>query len=126
MSVLDDVFRSVSDNFVYESDLAAWGCIDYWATPKEMAAHAGPDGKVHDDCDGFALLCRGKLDEMGIENRLVFCQVETGEYHLVCESTGYILDCRHMSVMPRQILDYKWISISGHKPGEPWHLITQP
>ena len=75
MSALDDVFRSVSENFVYESDLAAWGCIEYWATPKEMAAHAGPDGKVHDDCDGFALLCRGKLDDLGIENRLVFCQV---------------------------------------------------
>lgn len=120
---LDAVFRSVQGRFVYEPDLTAWGKSEYWASVKEMAAQARPDGKIHGDCDDFALLCRAELDALGIENHLVYCRVETGEYHLVCEVRGWILDCRQRSAIRRDLLPYKWISRSGVAAGQPWHYI---
>jgi predicted transglutaminase-like cysteine proteinase len=122
---LNRVMHEVLNNFVYESDMAVWKKDEYWATPKEMYKHRKADGKVHDDCDGFALMCREKLDAMGIENHLIYCKVETGEGHLVCEVDGYIFDCRQSDVQLNQDLPYQWISRSGTKAGQPWHLIIR-
>ena len=121
---LDRVFQQVSLGFAYEPDISAWGKAEYWASIKDMAAQARPDGKVHGDCDDFALMCRTALDAQCIDNHLVYCQVETGSYHLVCEVRGWILDCRQRSVVGRDLLPYKWISRSGTKAGQPWHYIA--
>lgn len=120
---LDDVFRRVQGRFVYEPDLVAWGKQEYWASAKEMANQASADGKIHGDCDDFALLCRAELDALGIENHLATCRIESGELHLVCEASGWILDCRQRSVIGRDLLPYQWISRSGVAAGQPWHFI---
>jgi predicted transglutaminase-like cysteine proteinase len=125
MSVLDDVFYKVSDKFVYATDLSVFGQQEYWANPKEQAAQANEYGRVRGDCDDFALMCRTGLDDLGIENHLVFCQVGTGDYNLVCESNGWILDCRQSQVMPRTLLNYKWIARSGRKAGDKWHELER-
>lgn len=123
-TILEQVCASVHNGFRYVPDLLAWGKPEYWASIQDDAGKVAQDGIVTGDCDDFALMCRYKLDAFGIENHLVFCQVSTGEYHLVCEASGWILDCRYKQIMPRNLLDYTWISRSGTKPGEPWHLIT--
>jgi len=120
---LQQVCTQVHSRFCYVPDILAWGKSEYWANPKEMAAQASTDGIVRGDCDDFALMCRAILDVKGIENHLVFCKIETGEYHLVCEASGWILDCRYQQVVPHELLDYQWISRSGTHPGEAWHLI---
>jgi len=124
-SDIDRAFYNVLNRFIYTPDTEAWGNAEYWASPKEMAAHADADGFVHGDCDDFAILCRDELKKFGLRSRLVFCSVETGGFHLVCEIEGWVLDNRHKFVMSRDELPYKWISISGYVGGEPWHLIEQ-
>ena len=125
MTILDRVFKEVTSLFIYRSDQEAWGSPEYWSSPKERCVQEQANGCVIGDCDDFALMCRERLDNLGIQNRLVFCQVETGEYHLVCESLGNILDNRQTMVMPRQLLNYKWLAISGVKQGDPWHKIEE-
>lgn len=117
-------FYNVLNRFQYTPDEQAWGSPEYWASPKEMAAQADADGMVRGDCDDFAILCRDELAKAGLRSRLVFCQVETGGYHLVCEIDGWVLDCRHRIVMPRDDLPYQWVSISGYATGEEWREIV--
>lgn len=121
---LQQVCTQVHGRFRYVPDLLAWGKPEYWASLQDDAKKLAESGIVTGDCDDFALLCRTRLDAAGIENHLVSCITETGEYHLVCEADGgWILDCRYQQVMPRELLDYQWISRSGTHPGEAWHLI---
>lgn len=121
----DDVFADAAARFVYTPDRQAWGRDEYWASIREMErAAAARGGYVFDDCDGFATWCVAHLRAAGLPARYVFCQVETGEYHCVCECEGQILDNRQAGVMPVHLLPYIWISISGTAPGDPWHEIT--
>ncbi len=118
----NEVFKGVKGNFTSATDMDTFGKADYWATPSELDKLA-IDKKYHGDCDDFAILIRDKLDKLGIENRLVLCVTETGEFHLVTESGGYIFDVRQEEVLMKQELNYTWISISGFKVGETWHEI---
>jgi len=121
----ESVFAEASARFVYETDQQAWGREDYWASIKEMEkAAAAHGGVVLDDCDGFATWCVARLRAAGLPARYVFCQTEGGAYHCVCESDGQILDNRQTCVLPIHLIPYTWISISGFKPGEPWHEIS--
>ena len=66
-----------------------------------------------------------KCRELNIPNRLVFCQTETGGYHLILEVNGYVLDNRYPKVMKNNEVPYKWMRISGYNSGDPWHEIIE-
>ncbi len=74
------------------------------------------------DCDSFALWCRNRLREQGVEADLVFCRTETGAAHLVCSVGGWVLDNRHRWVMRRDDLEYEWLSLGT--PAGTWLKIT--
>lgn len=120
---LQTVLDSVQSHFVWEPDSKVWSKPDHWETLEDVAAVTDADGKVHGDCDQHALLCRQALRAKNIPNRLALCLTETGECHLVCEADGWILDNRFPRVMERDLLNYKWVSLSGFNPGDPWHEV---
>lgn len=115
-AILQQVLDYVRVRFEYHSDAERYGCEEYWMTLADL----DKNGKLRDDCDGHALFCRSELRKLEIPNRLVFCQCETGEYHLVCEVKGWILDNRYARVQNRDKLPYKWIAMSGYNKGDPW------
>lgn len=120
---LSKVFHKVLNKFEYEPDLCKWETTEYWQNSKELK-ELEADGKLHGDCEDFALSCRDELDAVGVPNRLVFCLVgECG--HLVLEVDGWILDCRQTEIIKRDDLDYTWVSISGTKMGDPWHKLLE-
>lgn len=120
---LQSVLDSVQRNFVWEPDSKVWFQIDHWETPSEVVAVTDADGKVHGDCDQHALLCRQALRAKNIPNRLVLCLTEMDECHLVCEVDGWILDNRFPRVTERDLLNYKWVAVSGFNTGDPWHEV---
>lgn len=119
-----EVLDSVHTRFTYVPDLTQWGRADYWIAFSDGDFKARWKG----DCEDFALLCRAELNALGIPNRLVFCQVpgypENESYHIVLEVAGIILDVRYRTLQSRNTIGYRWIALSGYKPGEPWHEIT--
>ena len=111
--ILDEVHRG----FTYRSDLETFGKLEHWATPDELGV------KFQGDCDDFATMCVGKCRDAGFPARFLYCKTPTG-YHLVCEVDGYILDNCYKHVMYRNELPYRWISISGVKPGDAWREVV--
>lgn len=101
---------------------------DYWATFQELQEQIRKSGwRFKDDCDGAAAFCRGRLTELKIPSRYVLCLTETGDWHLVVEHGGWVLDNRFDSIMRRQDLEkigYKFVSMSGFNKGDPWHLVV--
>ena len=89
--IVDQVHKDIHDAFTYTSDEKMHGVKEHWQFPTDMS-------DIKDDCDGFAIACRAKLREHGLDTRLVVCSTETGEMHLVCASGNYILDNRYNSV----------------------------
>jgi len=121
---LQHILAWVQWRFDYTSDILQRGVPEHWIDTDELAAldTAGRD-TFKDDCDGHALACRYQCRKLGIPNRLVFCQTETGGYHLVLEVDGWILDNRYKRVMARDDVLYRWIKMSGFEKGDPWHEI---
>lgn len=114
------ILESVQSRFQYQSDQKVWDTVEHWETFAEI-----PDtGPIIGDCDAHAMACRKLCREQYLKNRLVFCQVETGGYHLVLESGGWILDNRYPEVKSAKELPYKWLRVSGFLPGDPWHHIV--
>lgn len=111
--------------FKYVSDQEQRGKRDHWALPEELLDIAG---ELRDDCDGFALYCRGRLkDRYGYKGRLLLCKTETGGMHLVLEYKGFILDNRRKYVDSYPQVDYEYIKISGEDPGDEWReVISSP
>ena len=114
--ILDDIFQDVKGRFTYVPDSFQFGKVEYWMEPEAL------DGDFSGDCDDFSLACRKLVRAAGLPSRLVFCKVETGEYHLVLESEGWILDNRQKFVVSNAELRgrYEWISMSGFNAGGPW------
>jgi len=127
---LVEVHAFAQAHFEYVPDPVRRGQIDYWMSRDELQADLDDlqrGGKVRGDCDDFALLCRLLLRQRGVPNRLAYCQVETGEAHLVCEVDGWILDNRQGHVEPRQNLEamgYKFLMLSGYAKDEDWHEVV--
>lgn len=121
---VDEIFAQAKALFHYAPDQVCWGKADYWAALSELEAKLKTSGEIVGDCDDFASWCVGKLRENMLPGRYVICQVETGEWHCVAESVGLILDNRQDAVLHYFGLPYKWHSISGYAPGEPWHGVN--
>lgn len=121
---LDDVnvvHQKVLRGFRYVSDQRQYDKIEDWRIPEDL------DGHVTGDCDDFAIACRSLLREKGHEPRLLFCLTENGGGHLICVLGKMALDNRQRSPIEIETLanriGYKFISISGTTPGDPWRTI---
>lgn len=120
-ALLQKVFMSCKAGYVYEPDLEAWGKTEFWAGVKARTAQRTPDGRLHGDCDDFAILCKDRLAEVGLEGHLVACIVPEYGGHLVTVIDGWIFDCRQNSVIARDMLDYNWLAEC--KDGK-WYEVT--
>lgn len=120
-----NVFAWARGIFVYVTDERQYGLGDHWPSPQDLADNINRhDGELHDDCDGFACLCRYALRLNGVKSRLVLCWVEGGGgYHAVAEANGLVLDNRQVAVCSTQDLErigYVWDRMSGYETGDPW------
>lgn len=115
LPTLKSIFHSVKNHFHNKPDQ-----VEHWQMPPE---HYSGEQAINDDCDGFCLACRVLLREAGINNRLVYCEVNGGG-HLVVEVQGWILDNMQRTVVANTLLDnYRWLRISGYQAGDPWREI---
>lgn len=100
------VFGAVKRLFRYSSDRELFGVPDKWVDRSEWVLA----GKVFEgDCDDFALTCARLLLEYKPvargDIRLVFCQTETGEYHvIVVVAERWALDNRQRHVYRLDVL----------------------
>lgn len=112
--------------FDWTPDEEAWQQPEHWPLRSELEEHAAANGgRVKDDCDGFASLCRYALWNVGVPNRILVCTTETGGSHavLTVEGLGLVLDNRQVRVVTRDELErigYRWVAMSGLSPGDPW------
>ena len=87
---LEKILYSIGKDFEYMTDSERFGRRDYWAKSTERWL----DGKLIDDCDGFALEAHERCTQDGFKARLVECRRETKDGikgHLFCEVDGWIL-----------------------------------
>jgi predicted transglutaminase-like cysteine proteinase len=113
---LDRIHSRVLAGFTYQSDEVTYSVKEKWVTPEDA-------DNVIGDCQDFALACRKLCREAALQTRLIICMTETGEGHCVLECEGYIFDNRRLRVAPCDDFNYKWVSISGHEPDDPWYEI---
>lgn len=121
---LTKIHQDALKNFSYCSDQERFNSSEHWMVPTEIVADL-QNGKLVGDCDDFAALCAMRCREAGLPARFVLCRCEDGGLHLVCEVDGWILDNRQPVVSRRDDLPYEWISISGYRQGDTWHMIEE-
>lgn len=119
---VDKIFEEAKSKFIYKTDKENFGHDEYWATFEELNK---TPSELLGDCDDFAAYCVHRLRLSNEPARFVLCKTESGEYHLVAESNGLILDNRQLRVIHNNDLPYEWLSISGYKPGDSWRKITK-
>jgi len=78
---VSEVFRSALRHFVWTPDQKTRGMPEHWGIP------ALENGKIRDDCDGFALYCYDRLTTAIPDLRKsaypCVCRCETGEGHCI-------------------------------------------
>lgn len=120
--IIKEIFFKVKNLFIWKSDLEQFP--DYYDNWRSYAEDV-ESGKIFcDDCDGFAMTCAELLYKKEIDDiRLVMCQTETGEYHLVCLANGFLLDNRQRTIWFWNQVPYTWLS--GMRLSEPgvWRKI---
>ena len=83
---LKAVNRFFNDQILYQTDRAAWGKKDYWATPSETLA------KGAGDCEDFAIAKYYALKDLGLdESKLKIVYVRSNQFkdpHMVLAVTG--------------------------------------
>jgi predicted transglutaminase-like cysteine proteinase len=120
MKIHEEIFYKVKRLFIWTSDKVIHpDYYDHWMSH----ADAVDRGEIfRDDCDGFSLTCAELLYRAEYAHdqiRIAYCQTETGEGHLVCLASGWLLDNRQRHVWAwNEITGYKWISsMSLGEPG---------
>lgn len=106
---LYQALKATDSIFVYTPDPDG---IDNWEVPV-----AKDDGKIYNDCDGFAAYAKDLLLKDGWAEsmlRLTVCDTESGGSHMVLcvtlEDIDVILDNRYSkTIKPYHKLPYKWV-----------------
>jgi predicted transglutaminase-like cysteine proteinase len=79
--VITDSIRDARKAFIWTPDMKKHGMTEHWGIPE-----IDDDGRIRDDCDGFALYCYTVIDEQvdlkGIAKPMI-CVTETGGWHMV-------------------------------------------
>ena len=115
---LNKIYNGVYAGFTHMSDKEHYGEVEYWVTPVDPYNVTG-------DCEDFALACRVLCRAEGYESRLVFCKTENNQGHIVLSVDGYIFDNRQRHVTTADMLNYKWIAMSGFEKDNTWHTIAE-
>lgn len=117
---MNEVFDLVKGGFRFMEDEEQHGQVEDWRIPEDFE-------RVTGDCDDFAIACRTLLKHKGHRPRLLFCNVETGQGHLICVLGKVALDNRRKFPLEIETLvkrhGYELISISGTEPGDGWHAV---
>lgn len=102
---------NVLTHFVYVPDhIIHPDRFDHWGSHAQLVRYGHT---FRDDCDGFALTCAELLlmkEADPGDVKIIFCQVETGEHHLVTSWQHWILDNRQRTIKYWDDLPYRWIS----------------
>ncbi len=127
VEAFSDAHHRVHEGFNYVPDLERWKTQEHWLSVQDMLAMDEAD-EYSDDCDGHAALVRRECRMIDLPNRLVFCWVpplhgQPGGYHLGVECGGWWSCCNHAHIIERERTGYELLSVSGFKPGEPWHWV---
>jgi predicted transglutaminase-like cysteine proteinase len=128
MSVIGDVHALVRKHFTYVTDKEQYDKREQWDDKADEVLN-GED--IEGDCDCFALTCATLCSRAGINDdqiRIIFCQVETGGFHLVCavdtEDDTLILDNRQKWVMSAaELPEYRFIK-GRRLSDDDWKRIT--
>jgi hypothetical protein len=117
--ILETTYNQVFELFTYLLDTTQFPeILDDW---RSYADQVEQGIAFQDDCDGFAMTIAELLVRRAIPAetiRLVVCDVETGEGHLVCMVDGYMLDYRRPLLSPWEEAPYTWyMSMKMSEPG---------
>jgi hypothetical protein len=120
-------------HFNYVPDLVQHKMIEHWPSFAEIAAAIGDgSGILSDDCDGWARLCQWWLKTTcTLDSAVLYCQTETGGYHLVCEVggspevSGFVLDNRQEEVTTRADLAERGYKFLEYAKDSEWTELSQ-
>lgn len=121
---LTSVHNKYFRKFVYVTDQEQHGLIEHWVGDDELRK-AINGARLRGDCEEFARTCMLDVMDSGYRARLVFCIVETGDGHAVCEvvsadgKAAYFMDNRHKRLMTASELQaegYKFLAASPWSP----------
>lgn len=138
LQTLDRVHAWAQSIFLWDNDFRIYGQLDFWPIRQELEQnYRDNDGRIVEDCDGFVMLCRYALNDLGIQSRILTCNVEPSSAApsdwgnhavLTAEGTGLILDQRQGGVVSRQELErhgYTWVAMSDVRPGQEWSQVIK-
>jgi predicted transglutaminase-like cysteine proteinase len=121
-SELSEVKRILDKHFVYRTDKQMYGVNEDW----RAGIYLPQSGAViNGDCEDYAILIRAMLLKRGIKSRLVMLETEyEGDYHIVNEVSGWIIDNRFPVVISHFDSEYRYISISEYDPRGQWRSVN--
>jgi predicted transglutaminase-like cysteine proteinase len=109
--IADKVFANTMSCFIWTSDhIIHPDYFDHWESHIDEVELGQT---FRDDCDGCALTNAEGLYRQDIPKgliRIIFCETETKEKHLVAGYKHWILDNRQRRLMYWKDIPYRWIS----------------
>ncbi len=121
-SELSEVKRILDQHFVYRTDKQMYGVEEDWRASIYLPQSGGV---INGDCEDYAMLIRAMLIKRGISSRLVMLETEyEGEYHVVNEVSGWIIDNRFATIMSHLDMEYRYLSISEEDPRGTWRSVN--
>lgn len=128
MQKLEEVFKRVSDCFIWSPDIDTFGVNDYW---DGFLTEVLSGGVVRRDCEDFAITCLLLgIQEYGFDKskcRIARVRTESGEdsvplNHAIAIYDGMVFDNRQRRVVPISYLsDYKFFDYCSI-PISDWYM----
>lgn len=104
--VINRLHRKSLEQHTYISDLEQYGVAETWSP------------SLTGDCEDYALYMKHALYAHGYASNIWIVRTELDELHavLVVKIFNYefVIDNRHQSLKPREMLQYKWIADVGY------------
>ena len=110
-AVATKIHQFLRPRFRWVSDREQYNLAEHW-TSHWYALRAKTDHEFADDCDGYACTAADMAIYENVPRekvRLILCETETGERHLVCGIGDYVVDNRQRNVHRWNDLPYRWI-----------------
>lgn len=115
--------------FIYVTDMKQYDMPEHWTS---HAAAVNANQRFEDDCDGYACTAAELLVQAGVPKdkiKLIYCETETGEKHLVCgvsdDEDTYIIDNRYRLVYAWTTMKtYRWLYFTRLSESGMWRKIV--